>query len=328
MGKYSHYSDADPEFAPIQNDVAKMIDEVFALPLDQMRNAFSQPGPLPEDSPKDVTTKDMEISVRDGSKIGIRIYKRKGLGADALLFLVLHGGGWVIGNHSTEETMNRYVAGLNDAVVVSVDYRMAPEFRYPHAANDSFDALKWCAANASTLGISANRIVVGGSSAGGNLSAVVAQMARDNGVPGILGQVLNIPVTCHPDFFPRDRYEYNSWTQNENAPLLPSRRMALFWDYYVPKGQLRPEAYHSPLLAKNLKGLPPALVQVAGMDPLRDEGIAYADALKEAGVDVKLEVYGGVPHGFGSMPNLSKSVKYNQNVVDFIKKVDQDKSKL
>jgi len=194
--------------------------------------------------------------------------------------------------------------------------------------NDCFDSLKWCISHADLLGISTSRIVVGGSSAGGNLSAVICQMARDNGLHGIIGQVLNIPVTCHPKYFPRDRYEYSSWTQNADAPLLPSPRMQKFWDHYVPSDQLRPEPYHSPLMAYSLKGLPPALVQIAGLDPLRDEGIAYADALKEAGVNVKLEIFKGLPHGFGGMTNLSQSIKYNQNVVDFVKSVDQDKSKL
>lgn len=198
-----------------------------------------------------------------------------------------------------------------------------PEDKYPYAVNDCFDALKWCSEHASELGINPKRIVVGGTSAGGNLAAVMAIMARDKGLPGIIGQVLNIPATCYPKFFPKEKYEYESWKQNEAGPGLSAERMLWFWDNYVGDN-VEPEVYHSPILAKSLKNLPPALLQIAGMDPLRDEGIAYGDALKAAGVKAQVEVFGGVPHGFGANFALSKSKDYASNVSNFINALQAD----
>lgn len=156
-----------------------------------------------------------------------------------------------------EEAMNRYVAARTPCIVVSVDYRMAPEFRFPYAVNDSFDVLHWCRDNAQTLDIDKNRIILGGGSAGGNLAAVMAQMARDEGLSGIIGQVLGIPVTCHPKFFPTGDYEYESYKQNAEAPMLPGHTMMWFWDHYAPPAEVKPDPRHSPLLGK-LEGLPPA----------------------------------------------------------------------
>lgn len=183
--------------------------------------------------------------------------------------------------------------------------------------DDCFDGLKWCIANASSLGIDPKRIIVGGGSAGGNLAAVMALKARDENVSGIIGQVLNIPVTCHPRFLPKDKYELESWEQNKDASPLGAELMSWFWTQYLGDN-IAPEQYHSPLLASSLEGLPPALVQVAGLDPLRDEAIAYADALKAAGVKTKIEVFTGVPHGFGGQVKIKKSKEYFVNVVDFV----------
>jgi len=142
-------------------------------------------------------------------------------------------------------------------------------------------------------------------------------------VTGIVGQVLNIPVTCHPKHFPKDKYEYTSYEQNKNASVIDGPRMLWFWDQYLPNAE--PEVYASPLLRKSLKGLPPAIIQIAGSDPLRDEAFAYAEALKKAGVDVTLKVYGGLPHGFYMFPHLKQTVEYYQSVVDWVSKIQEKK---
>ncbi|KAK4940934.1 hypothetical protein LTR10_019088 [Elasticomyces elasticus] len=141
-------------------------------------------------------------------------------------------------------------------------------------------------------------------------------MARDKQESGVIGQVLNIPVTCHPKLFPRDMYEYGSYEQNKDASIVDAPKMDWFWEQYMPK--IEPDAYAHPLLAKNHAGLPPALIQVAGLDPLRDEGLAYAEALKQAGVPVTLKVYSGLPHGFYLLPHLKQSREYWMSTVDFV----------
>lgn len=153
-------------------------------------------------------------------------------------------------------------------------------------------------------------------------SAVLSMMARDKGVSGIIGQILNFPVTCHPKHQKdlSDKYELGSYIQNHDASVVSATRMELFWDAYDPDAN--PEPYHSPLLAKSLRGLPPALVQCAGLDPLRDEGIAYAEALKAAGVDVELCTYAGLPHCFSSMLfDIPQSKDYYKRIEAFLDKL-------
>ncbi|KAI9811857.1 MAG: hypothetical protein M1827_005208 [Pycnora praestabilis] len=321
--KYAHYSELDPDFAPLKAECDKQFDQLWSLPFDQFCQGWlDAPPALPADAPFNLDITHQMVPVRDGSKVEIRLYKPPTWKKDGkhLLHYVAHGGGWVVGNHNVEEGLNRMVCQKNNAVVVSVDYRMAPKFKFPYAVNDCFDVLKWCQENASELGINPETIVTGGGSAGGNLSAVTAMKARDEGLTGIIGQLLNIPVTCHPKHFPSDKYEYTSYKQNADASIIDAPKMLWFWDQYLPNAE--PEVYASPLLAKSLKGLPPALVQIAGLDPLRDEGIAYADALKEAGVAVELKIYKGLPHGFYMFPQLKASAEYWQNVVAWIKELE------
>jgi len=211
------------------------------------------------------------------------------------------------------------VAAKNKAVVVSVDYRRAPEYPFPYALHDAQDALLWCRENFRSLGIDPEMIIIGGGSAGANIAAVLAQIARDEGTTGIIGQILNIPVTCHPDHFPISKHEYYSIEQNANAPIVNAFRLRKFWDNYHPMADSNPLA--SPLLAKSFAGLPPALVQVAGMDPLRDEGLAYAQELKACGVDVVLRIYAGLPHAFYVHPGLPPSIQYFQSMVDWIEQL-------
>ena len=282
--------------------------------------------PQPE---KDYVVHDESFKTRDGAEIGVRFYeplKEKRTGKDVLV-MKFHGGGFVVGSHDIEEIENRMLASEAGAVVASVDYRMAPEYRFPYAVNDCYDGIKWCVENAERLGVDKKKIALSGGSAGGNLVSVIALKARDEGFEHanggkIVGVAAQIPVTCHPDAFPSEKYEYTSYEQNDDAPILKSRNARWFWRQYVPDPKVNmgeKEEYHSPLLAKNLNGLPPFLVQVAGMDALRDEGMAWAERLKEEGVEVELKVFPGLPHGFYFMADLQESRDYWKAVVDFVK---------
>jgi acetyl esterase len=210
------------------------------------------------------------------------------------VLVYLHGGGWVIGTLDSYDATCRELAQGAGCVVVSVDYRLAPEHRYPAAPEDCYAAVQWVAANAASLGADAKRLAVGGDSAGGNLSAVVSQMARDRGGPAIRFQLLIYPVT-DADFTRR------SYVDNAEGYLLTTASMRWFWDHYVPEQAKRAEPYASPLRAADLSGLPPAWVCTAEFDPLRDEGEAYAKRLQQAGVSTTLTRFDGLIHGFVSM---------------------------
>jgi acetyl esterase len=237
-----------------------------------------------------------------GASIPIRIYKAAPDRANRGALVYFHGGGWVIGSlDSHDETARRLCAG-SGCTVVSVDYRLAPETRYPGAMIDCFDATCWVAKEAANLGIDPARIAVGGDSAGGNLAAAVALKARDASGPLLAFQLLIYPAT-EPNF------ETRSYQDNATGYLLTRSAMQWFWDHYVPSAAARDESYASPLRAKSLRGLPPALVITAEFDPLRDEGEAYAEALAAAGVDTGLTRYDGVVHGFfGMHATVAKSL--------------------
>jgi acetyl esterase/lipase len=195
------------------------------------------------------------------------------------IVVYFHGGGWVLGSHDSDDPFCRDLCVRADAVVVSVDYRHAPEARFPAAADDGFAAVRWIAANAERLGGRPGRLAVCGWSAGGNVAAVVCQMARDAGGPAIDGQVLVTPVTdCD---FTRESY-----VQNADGYVLTAAVMRWFWDRYAdPADRTDPKA--SPLRAADLTRLPPALVVTCEFDPLRDEGAAYAAAMAAAGGAVR-----------------------------------------
>ena len=233
-------------------------------------------------------TEDRTIAGSQG-EIPVRVYTPAGPGPFGVL-MYFHGGGWVIGDLDTSDAVCREIATLAGVVVVSVDYRMAPEAPYPAAVEDAYDATSWAAEN--MAGLNGNgKLGVTGESAGGNLSAVVSLKARDNSGPDIAFQCLLYPVTdCD---WTRDSYK-----ENGEGLLLETRTMEWFWDYYCPEEATRKEAYASPLLAADLSNLPPALVVTAEFDPLRDEGEAYASALAAAGNDAEAVRYDGLVHDF------------------------------
>lgn len=216
--------------------------------------------------------------------------------APCLVFF--HGGGWVIGNLETHDVVCRKLAHEGELIVISVDYRLAPEHKFPAAVDDAVTATNWIAANASKLGIDAARLMVGGDSAGGNLAAVVSLHARDHGGAKLAGQVLVYPATE----FART---HASHREPETSILLTHSVIGWFANHYMGDAD-RSDWRASPARAKTLAGLPPAYVLTAGADPLRDEGDEYAARLKEAGVPVAYKHFPGQFHGFFTMGKLLK----------------------
>ena len=210
--------------------------------------------------------------------IALRLYRPADSAAAAALPVLVyyHGGGWVIGDLDTHDTLCRELANGSGCAVVSVDYRLAPEHRFPAAVDDSVAALRWVHDNAATLQVDPARIAVGGDSAGGNLAAVVAIAARDAGGPAIALQLLLYPATDMRRTAPSHR-------ANGQGYLLTSDSLAYYHDHYLADATHDLDWRASPLLHEDLRGLPPAFVLTAGYDPLRDEGLQYAQRLTAAG---------------------------------------------
>lgn len=227
-------------------------------------------------------------------EIGIRVYTpeaetpRPGV-------LYFHGGGWVVCDLDTHDTLCRSLANRAGAVVVAVDYRLAPEHKFPAAVEDAYAAMLWVSANAAQFGIDPKRIAVCGDSAGGNLAAVVSLKCRDQGAPMPALQALVYPVT-NLDSFDTASYKEFAEGYSLSAPL-----MEWFREHYLAQPEDGADAYASPLLVRNLSALPPAVIVTAECDVLRDEGEAYASRLKAAGVSVTCTRYAGMIHPFFSM---------------------------
>ena len=223
-----------------------------------------------------------------------------------------HGGGWVIGSIDESDTVARKLAERTSCAVVLVEYRLAPEHRYPTAVDDSYAALEWVGKHLSDIAGQEVPLIVAGDSAGGNLAAVIAIRARDRNGPPIALQVLIYPVT-DADF---DRPSY---IDPENELLLTRDAMIWFWDHYVPESSRRTEPDTSPFHTENLSGLPPAVILTAEHDVLRDEGEAYAGRLKDANVPTDLKRYVGQMHGFFTLLLLPGSELGFQQVVKAVK---------
>jgi acetyl esterase len=230
--------------------------------------------------------------------IPVRIYTPAGRGPFGAL-VYFHGGGWVIGNIETHDATCRQLAAGAGCVTISVDYRLAPEHKFPAGPEDCYAATKWVSDNARSLNVAQDRIAVGGDSAGGNLAAVVALMARDRGGPKLAFQLLIYPATDCAD----DTPSQHEFAEVSPDYLLSRADMEWFWGHYLGPGD-KSNPMACPALAKSLANLPPAFVLTAEVDPLRDEGEAYAEAMRTAGVNVTLKRYNGVCHGFFSMASM------------------------
>ena len=249
----------------------------------------------------------------DGA-VPVRIYRPEELPGTPLPALVyFHGGGWVICDLDTHDPTCRAITNRVGCVVVSVDYRLAPEHKFPAAAEDAYAATLWVAANATELGVDATRIAVGGDSAGGNLAAAVALMARDRHAlqqralrphaPEIVFQLLVYPVT---DLTSMDTPSHRD---NGEGYFLTTASMDWYRRQYLTDLSDASHPYASPLQAADLTGLPPALVITAELDPLRDEGEAYASRLREAGGHATTTRYDGVFHGFVALGTMLDAAK-------------------
>jgi acetyl esterase/lipase len=231
------------------------------------------------------------------SDIPARLYypildpQRPTLDAPLPIVVFFHGGGWVVGNLETADATCRQWANALKCLVISVNYRHAPEHKYPAAAEDAYAATRWVTENARELQGSPTRLAVAGFSAGGNLAAVVSLMARDRGAPPIALQVLWAPVI---DF----DFDTPSYSENAEGYVLTRAGMKWFWDHYLNTPAEGAQPYASPIRAADLSNLPPALVLTAEFDPLRDEGKAYEDKLRAAGVPVKFHCYSGMTHAY------------------------------
>jgi acetyl esterase len=243
--------------------------------------------------PEIFQTQDFEIPI-NGHAVKARLYRPVASVAPLPMLVFFHGGGWVLGDLESHDILCRRLANAAGYAVLSVEYRLAPESKFPAALDDAIAATNWVFDNATRLNVDPRRVAVGGDSAGANLAAVVAHLARDAGAPLIRLQLLIYPVV---DLY----FGLPSHQLKEDALPVLGETMIWFRDHYLSDPAQRGNWRASPLLAENFSGLPPAYVVTAGYDPLADEGRAYADKLASSGVTVKHRHYPGQIHGFLTM---------------------------
>lgn len=262
--------------------------------------------PVDEDDP--VTAREE----RTEGGVPLRIYRAAGTASSAPVVLFMHGGGWVLGDLDMHDHVCRRLARGTGIIVVSIDYRLAPEHPFPAAVVDCVEALDWVVAHAGDLGADAGRIVALGSSAGGNLAAALALHEKATGTDRLALQVLAYPVLDSGQASP-------SYAENATGNFLTARQMAWFWDCYVPDVNERTNPLASPLHADSLEGVAGAIVLTAEYDVLRDEGASYARALADAGVEVEYIRCPGMIHGFlGMAPAITAADPTLDDIVDRI----------
>nr|WP_194737057.1 alpha/beta hydrolase [Actinomadura sp. RB99] len=254
--------------------------------------------------PVPVDVRDVAVPGPGGAPaVPVRIFTPAGAGGRLPGLLYIHGGGFVLGSVDASHDDALCIAAEVGAVVLSVEYRLAPEHPFPAGLEDCYAALTWTAANAADLGIDPGRLAVGGESAGGGLSAATALLARDRGGPALCFQLLGIPELD-------DRLDTPSMRAFHDTPIWNRPNAELSWDYYLGEG-VRGTAgvspYAAPARAEDLTGLPPAYVTTCEFDPLRDEGLAYALRLVQAGVGTEVHHYPGTFHGSGLIPDAAVS---------------------
>jgi acetyl esterase len=282
----------DPQMQAILDTMPAGGDvDLSQVPPEAMRPAFDSVGP-PGD-PQVVGNVENRTVPGPSDPIPVRVYTPEGEGPFPIL-MFFHGGGFVLCSLDSHDALARALCNGAEAVVISVDYRLAPEAKFPAGPEDCYAATCWAAENAGEVGGDAARIAVAGDSAGGNLSAVVSLMAQERGGPSIVHQLLIYPVTS-------SSADTNSYRDNAEGYFLTKGMMDWFWGHYLENEADGSNPLASPLLAESLVGQPPATVITAEFDPLRDEGLAYARRLDEAGVSTVVKNYEGVVHGFVSM---------------------------
>jgi acetyl esterase len=299
----------DPNVQSLLEAIAAAgLPKIGSVPAATMREVMSGFTAHAPRGPELYDVEDSEVPTEYGA-IPVRIYKPT---ADPQALIVYyHGGGWTIGTLDDYDATLRKLALRTGSAIVSVDYRLAPEHPFPAAVEDAIAALNWAAGNVEAITGKKAPVIVAGDSAGGNLSAVVSQIARDSAGPAIAAQILIYPSTDGD-------IDSDSMTKFE-PPFLTREEIAWFCDRYIPEKSRRRDPRFAPSHATDLSGLPPALVLTAEYDLLCEEGERYASLLSRAGVSVRVERYSGTFHGFFSMDGgLPHSVKATDDIADFV----------
>jgi len=291
----------DPQARAVLDQIPLLSDEVvLALEPSVLRQAFgAMPGAGGPVEP--VARVENRRLPGPAGEIPVRIYapsQQRGLPA----LVYFHGGGFVICDLETHDGTCRSLANAIGCIVVSVEYRLAPEHKFPAGPEDCYAATRWVAEKGAEIGVDTSRVCVGGDSAGGNLTAVVALMARDRGGPSLRHQLLIYPVANHD-------FDTASYLENKEGYLLSREMMRWFWNHYLARPEDGRNPYASPLRAASFAGLPPAHVITAEYDPLRDEGEALAARLARDGVPTTQVRYDGVFHGFFAMTQALDTAK-------------------
>ncbi len=291
---------------PLHSKTKQFLDELKALnlppkqttPIAELRkNAIAKT--LSDTAPTEVGSVTNRIVPGPGGELPLRIYRPK-TEATFPLLVYFHGGGWAVNNLDTHDELCRKLTTETNSVVVSVDYRLAPESKFPAAVDDAAAATEWAVEHARDLQVNPHRLFIGGDSSGGNLAAVLALRFRDRGGPSLAGQILYYPAT---DFYEPGTESYRSFS---DGYALTRADMIWFWNLYLPNKESADNPYASPLRAKDLSGLPPALIITAEYDPLVDEGHAYAARLRQAGISAQYSCYEGTIHGFLIVSTLAE----------------------
>ena len=294
----------NPALVPVLEAFAAFANTDWSqMPVDIARTMMD--APLAEGEPLAMARVENLTLDLPGRNIGARFYVPENADNTPPVVMYFHGGGWVLGSLDTHDGTCRELARASGAAILSVDYRLAPEARYPAAAEDCYDACIWAEANADQLGIDASRMAVAGDSAGGNLAAAVSLMARDRGGPTLRHQMLIYPVTD-------TNFETNSYASNGGGEyFLSTGSMKWFWGHYLGETNPVDASLARVLHIEDLTGLPPATVITAQYDPLKDEGDAYAKRLAEAGIATDHQVADGMIHGFfGMTPAVPDAMKW------------------
>ena len=286
-----------PPLTPKMAGVVERMQRAGHPPLDQLTPAQAKAayekgaGVLEVPKPALARVDDLAMPARDGFALPARLYAPSHERLPVLLYF--HGGGFTVGSIATHDTLCRVLSQRAGCAVLSLDYRLAPQHKFPTAHNDAWDALAWLARQGGELGLDTRRIAVGGDSAGGTLAAACAILARDAGLPLALQLLIYPGTTAHQDTA--------SHRTLADAPLLSQSLISWFFGQYVHARSERDDWRFAPLNADDVDGVAPAWIGLAEVDPLIDEGIAYADKLRAAGVAVDLEIYRGVTHEFIKM---------------------------
>jgi acetyl esterase len=282
-----------PKMAGVVDRMARARHSPFhALTAAEARAAYEKgAGVLEVPKPALARIEDFTIPARDGFALPARLYAPSHARLPAMAYF--HGGGFTVGSIATHDTLCRVLSERSGCAVVSLDYRLAPEHRFPTASDDAWDAVRFLAREGASLGLDAQRLAVGGDSAGGTLAAVCAVMARDAGIPLALQLLFYPGLAAHQDTASHRRFAA--------GPVLDERLISWFFGQYVRTPADRDDWRFAPLNADDVEGVAPAWIGLAEADPVVDEGIAYADKLRAAGVSVDLEIYRGVIHEFVKM---------------------------